>query len=139
MSRRSYSELIKIDRFEDRLEYLMCYGKVGNDTFGSHRYLNQMLYSLPDWKHVRQKVILRDDGYDLAHPDYLIFGSVYVHHINPITQEDIVNRRSCVFSLENLVSVSFKTHQAIHYGDDRLVKEFKIPIERTKNDTCPWR
>lgn len=135
--KRSYSELLKIEKFEDRLSYLSCYGKVGEETFGSHRYLNQMLYGLYEWKSARRKVILRDDGHDLAHEDYIISGNIYVHHINPITIEDVVERRSCVFSLENLVSVSFKTHQAIHYGNNRLVVEsYK---ERKPNDTCPWR
>lgn len=138
MTNRSYSELVKIERFEDRISYLSCYGRVGEETFGPHRYLNQMLYSLSDWERVRRKVILRDDGHDLAHPDYLISGSIYVHHINPITKEDILQRRSCVFDLENLVSVSFKIHQMIHYGTNRVVSSISY-TERKPNDTCPWR
>lgn len=137
MIKRSYSELIKIETFKDRLIYLSCRGIVGEETFGNHRYLNQMLYGLSEWKRARRKAILRDDGHDLAHEDYLISGNIYVHHINPITIEDILERRPCVFSLENLVSASFKTHQAVHYGTDRLV--FESYKERTPNDTCPWR
>lgn len=134
---KTYSEMIKNFSFEDRFNYLILSGKVGEVTFGGHRYLNQMLYQSDKWKSTRREVILRDDGCDLAHPDYQINGSVYIHHINPITIDDILQERPCVFDLENLVSVSFRTHNAIHYGNSDLLP--KGPVVRTKNDTCLWR
>lgn len=134
---KSYLELIKIPTFEERFEYLRLSGEVGDRTFGGHRYLNQWLYKLSEWKSTRREVIIRDNGFDLAHPDFPISGNIYVHHINPITIDDILEKRRCVFDLNNLISVSFKTHNAIHYGVEG------IPIvsstERTKYDTCPWR
>lgn len=133
---RSYSELIAIESFKDRLTYLREKGLVGDQTFGGHRYLNQMLYCCPEWRSIRRKVILRDGGLDLAHPDYLIGGRIYVHHMNPITVEDILNRSRKVFDMENLVSCSFDTHNAIHYGSDIPKESFAI---RKENDTCPWR
>lgn len=134
---KTYSELIKISSFDDRLEYLTLCGKVGETTFGSHRWMNQTLYQTDKWKSTRREVILRDNGCDLAHEDYKIPGSFYIHHLNPITIDDILNQRPCVFDLENLVCVSFQTHNAIHYGS-----KSHLPIgfvERKKNDTCPWR
>lgn len=134
---KTYSELIKIKSFEDRLLYLACSGVVGNITFGGHRYLNQMLYKSPEWKCVKRDVLFRDNGCDLAHEDHSILGSIYIHHINPITIEDILDNRPCVFDLDNLVCTSFKTHNLIHYGNIKdIPKDF---IERKKNDTCPWR
>lgn len=135
---KSYSELIKIPSFEERFRYLQLKGYVGDATFGSHRHLSQTLYRNPEWRSVRNKVILRDNGCDLAHPDFEIQGqAAYVHHINPITIEDILAKRSIVFDLDNLITVSFQTHQAIHYGSEDLLP--KLPIERKPNDTCPWR
>lgn len=134
---KSYSELIRISNFKDRFNYLKLTGVVGDATFGGHRWLNQMLYKTEMWKSARRKAILRDNGCDLAHEDYAIHGSVYIHHINPITIDDILERRSCVFDLENLVCVSFRTHQAIHYGTEELLQ--KDPVVRKKNDTCLWR
>lgn len=134
---KCYSELISIPTFQERFEYLMIGGIVGNETFGGHRYLNQILYKTEDWKLARREVILRDDGYDLAHRDYPIFGNIYIHHINPITIDDILNNRPCVFDLENLISTSLNTHNAIHYGNINLLPT--DPFQRTKNDTCPWR
>lgn len=135
---KAYSELIKIPSFEERFEYLSLSGIVGDTTFGGHRYLNQMLYQTAEWKSTRKEVILRDDGCDLAHKDSPIYGSVYIHHINPITMEDILNRSPCVFDLNNLVCTSFKTHNAIHYGSKDLILK-RVVAERKKNDTCPWR
>lgn len=137
MSRRTYSELIKIESFEDRFKYLSLVGTIGEATFGSHRYLNQTLYQTEKWKSTRREVILRDNGYDLAHEDYVINGSIYIHHLNPITIDDILDERPCVFDLENLVSTAFRTHNAIHYGSEDLLQ--KKPINRQKNDTCLWR
>lgn len=134
---KTYHELISLPTFKDRFEYLKLIGVVSDETFGGHRYLNQLLYKSSRWKSSRRKVILRDDGYDLAHRDYPICGNIYVHHINPITIEDILNDDPFVFDLENLISSSHQTHNAIHYGDFELID--KSPIIRTKNDTCPWR
>lgn len=137
MSIKTYSELVKLSTFEDRFNYLKLKGVVGELTFNGHRYLNQRLYQCPEWKSIRRKVILRDEGRDLALEGYDIVGRILIHHINPITIDDIVERRQCVFDLENLVSTSFDTHNAIHYGDEELIpKGFVI---RTKNDTCLWR
>lgn len=134
---KTYSELIKFLSFEDRFNYLSLIGIVGEVTFGGHRHLNQILYQTEQWKRTRREIILRDNGCDLGHEDYPIAGSVYIHHINPITIEDILEERPCVFDLENLICVSFKTHNAIHYGSDDLLP--KGPVIRIKNDTCPWR
>lgn len=135
--RRSYSELIKIEKFEDRFNYLSLVGIVGDTTFGGHRYLNQILYQTEEWRLTRREVIYRDGGNNLAHEDYPISGSIYIHHMNPITIDDILERRPCVFDLENLISTSFKIHNAIHYGTAELIP--KGPANRTKNDTCLWR
>lgn len=135
---KTYSELIKIKSFEDRFNYLSLVGIVGETTFGGHRYLNQILYNSYKWKkETRPEVILRDNGCDLAHEDHPINGSIYIHHINPLTIDDILQERPCVFDLENLICVSFKTHNGLHYGiEEPLSNSF---IERKKNDTCPWR
>lgn len=134
---KTYSELIKISSFEDRFKYLSLSGTVGETIFGGHRYLNQILYQTDKWKSVRRKVIIRDNGCDLAHKDYVISGSIYIHHIKPITIEDILEERSSVFDLENLISTSFRTHNAIHYGSENLLPEKYT--ERKQNDTCLWR
>lgn len=135
---RSYSELITIPDFKERFKYLSLKGKIGEATFGSHRYLNQMLYKMPMWKSIRNKVILRDEACDLGHPDFQLNNQpAYVHHINPITIDDIKENRACVFDMNNLITVSFYTHQAIHYGDEALLPE--LPIVRMPNDTCPWK
>lgn len=137
MTIKNYEDLIRIEKFEDRFEYLKVPGRIGDFTFGGHRYLNQRLYRSPEWKKARLEAILRDNGCDLAHPDHPIYGKVFIHHIEPITYNDILNRDSKIFDLENLVCVTFETHNALHYGDASLLqKEF---MERTKNDTCPWR
>lgn len=123
--------------FQERFSYLSLCGSVGEETFGSHRYLNQKFYRSLEWKRTRNEVILRDNGFDLAHEDHPLFETIYIHHINPITIDDILKERPCVFDLENLVCTSFKTHNAIHYGlEDILLTGF---VERKKNDTCPWR
>ena len=137
MSIRTYSELITIPTFEERFEYLQLKGSVGKDTFGYDRYLNQVLYRSPEWKRLRNKIVIRDNGCDLACDGYDIYGKVLIHHLNPITVEDVLARSRKVFDPDNLVCVSHNTHNAIHYGDvDLLVAG---PIIRTKNDTCPWR
>lgn len=134
---KCYSELMKISKFEDRFEYLKLNGFVGDTTFGGRRYLNQILYKTSEWKNIRREVIIRDDGYDLGHEDYPIVGHIYIHHINPITIDDILERRHCVFDLENLISTSHKTHNAVHYGNEEQLP--KGPAKRSKNDTCLWR
>ena len=137
MNIKTYSELITIPTFEERFEYLQLKGSVGKDTFGYDRYLNQVLYRSPEWKRLRNQIIIRDGGCDLACDGYDIYGKVLIHHLNPITVEDVLARSRKVFDPDNLVCVSHNTHNAIHYGDvDLLVTG---PIIRTKNDTCPWR
>lgn len=138
MTTKRYSELISIPTFEERFEYLKLNGIVGAETFGSRRYLNQILYKTDIWKQTRRKIILRDDGYDLAHPDYAIRGMILIHHINPITIDDILEKRYNVFDPENLISTSLNTHNAIHYGDKDLLIDNHLVI-RQKNDTCLWR
>ena len=137
MSIKTYSELITIPTFEERFEYLQLKGSVGKDTFGYDRHLNQVLYRSPEWKRLRNQIIIRDCGCDLACGGYDIHSKVLIHHLNPITVEDVLARSRKVFDPDNLVCVSHNTHNAIHYGDvDLLVTG---PIIRTKNDTCPWR
>ena len=133
---KSYSELISIPTYLERFNYLKLGGAVGVETFGHNRYLNQLLYNSPEWKRFRRDMVLRDCGLDLAHEDYEIVGSIYLHHINPITLQDILDRHPMIFDPENVVCVSFDTHQAIHYSDESLL--MLGPIERRPNDTCPW-
>lgn len=134
---RSYHEMILLPTFKERFKYLQLNGFVGSSTFGSSRYLNQMLYKSSRWRQTKRQVILRDNGCDLAHPDFEINEPVYIHHINPITIEDILEDNPMVYDLDNLVTTVFMTHQAIHYGDESLLPQ--LPIERKPNDTCPWK
>lgn len=134
---KRYSELSTIPTYEERFKYLQLKGAVGNDTFGYDRYLNQILYNSPEWKRLRNQIIIRDNGRDLGCDGYEIYGRILIHHMNPITVEDIVSRDPIVFDPENLICVSHNTHNAIHYGDENLL--IMAPVERTKNDTCPWR
>lgn len=134
---RTYSELMQFETIEERFEYLRIGGKIGEDTFGFDRYLNQMFYRLPEWKKTRRYVIIRDGGCDLGVEGYDISEIVIVHHMNPITKEQILNRDPVLFDPEYLITVSDPTHKAIHYGDSNLLP--KIYTERRKNDTCPWR
>ena len=135
---RTYSELMKLKTFEERFNYLKLDGKVGKETFGYDRILNQMLYKDPVWrKDVRPTIIKRDQGYDLGCRDREIGGAVLVHHINPITVEDILRRDPKVFDPENLISTCLTTHNAIHYSDESIL--MKDPIVRKANDTCPWK
>lgn len=137
MSIKCYSELITLPTFEERFNYLKLNGTVGKDTFGYDRYLNQILYKSQKWLSTRDIVIIRDNGCDLACEGYEIRGRILIHHINPITVEDILNENPIIFDPENLISTIHNTHNAIHYGDESLI--IKGPIERTKNDTIPWR
>lgn len=135
--KKSYHEMIKIDNFFDRFNYVKLEGYVGASTFGSNRYLNQMLYRSYEWKKFRNEIVLRDNGCDLSDPDREIGGIIIVHHLNPITIDDVAQRRSCVFDPDNVVCVSHITHEAIHYGDESLL--IKDPVERYPGDTIPWR
>lgn len=134
---RTYSELIKLPTFIERYKYLRLGGKVGEETFGFDRYLNQKFYKDPEWLAARDKVIIRDMGCDLGIPGREIQSRILVHHMNPITQEDILNRSKFLLDPEYLICTMKNTHDAIHYGDESLL--YTAPIERTKNDTCPWK
>ena len=135
---RTYSELIKIPTFEERFEYCKITSVVGQQTFGFDRYINQTLYQRnPRWLKLRRDLIIRDNGCDLAHQDYPVNKRIILHHLNPISEDDILNERSIVFDPENLICVSHNTHNAIHYGSSDLLP--KGEITRLPNDTCPWR
>ena len=135
---RTYHELIMLPTFEERFDYLNLKSRVADPTFGSRRYLNQLLYRSPIWKSTRNKIIIRDNACDLGDPNFpLMDQAAYVHHINPVTVEDIMAERAIVFDPDNLITCSFQTHQAIHYSDKNMIP--KLPIERKPNDTCPWR
>ena len=137
---RTYSELITIPTFEDRFQYLKLGGRVGEETFGFDRYLNQIFYTSGEWRDVRNHVIVRDHGCDLAMLDREIPDGVkiLVHHMNPITVDDILRRSEYLLDPEFLISTIKLTHDAIHYGDESLLM-LSAPIERRPNDTCPWR
>lgn len=135
---RTYSELIKLPTFKERFEYLKLGGVVGEETFGFERYLNQTFYRSPLWrKEIRNKIIFRDNGCDLGLDDYEIAGMIIIHHLNPITVDDIRRMTPLVTDPENLICVSKNTHDAIHYGDEQSL--FCVLNERTPNDTCPWK
>lgn len=134
---RTYSELITLPTFEERFEYLRLGGKVGAETFGFDRYLNQIFYKSDKWLSVRDKVIIRDNGCDLGIEGREIYDRILVHHMNPITMDDIVNHSSWILDPEYLITTVKNTHDAIHYSDENLL--IKDPIERKKNDMCPWR
>lgn len=138
MDCKSYSELMKYKTFEERFKYLKLNGVVGDLKFNGHRHLNQLLYKCPEWQRVRRQIILRDEGLDLGCEDHQIGGKIVVHHINPLTVEDVMERKKCVFDPDNLITVSNDTHNAIHYGDDSITRKHQL-IERRENDTCPWR
>lgn len=138
--KKSYSELIELPTLLERYRYLRIRGKVGEETFGCHRYLNQQLYTNDErWKALRRRIIVRDNGCDMALPEFQIPNGckIIIHHINPITMEDFLNNNPDIFDPENVVCVSFNTHQAIHYGNEDLLPQ--IPIVRRPHDTCIWR
>lgn len=134
---RTYSELISLPTFKDRYNYLRLNGKVGEDTFGFDRYINQIFYKSQEWRSIRDYVITRDNGCDLGVAGYDIYGPMIIHHMNPITKNDILHRTDFLLNPEYLITTVNATHNAIHYGDENLL--IQAPIERTKNDTCPWR
>ena len=134
---RTYTELLKYPTFEDRFNYLMLSGGVGEETFGFDRWLNQNFYRSAEWRSIRDFVIIRDGGCDLAMDGYEIFSKIIVHHMNPIEQSDILHSSDILINPEYLVCVSHDTHNAIHYGDASLL--MTAPIERRPGDTCPWK
>lgn len=137
---RTYTELISIDSYLDRFEYLKLGGKVGEITFGGHRYLNQAFYNSKRWKDFKREVIIRDNGCDMAHKDKPFQGHerIIIHHLNPLKIEDVIYQTELLMDFENVVAVSFDTHQAIHYGDKSLLP-FNTFVIRRPNDTIPWR
>lgn len=136
--RKSYRELSRLKTFRERYEYLRLRGKVGADTFGFDRYLNQALYSSVEWRRFRREVIIRDNGCDLGDPERPITADrIIIHHLNPLTVKDLEERSSALFDMDNVVCVSCQTHQAIHYGDQTLL--LTDPVERKPNDTIPWK
>ena len=134
---RAYSELIKIPTFQERFNYLKLNGNVGRSTFGFERYLNQQFYHSEKWKRIRNYIIIRDNGCDLADPLNEIQGKIYIHHMNPILPKDIIDMTEYLTNPEFLICTSHDTHNAIHYGDDNLLP--KGLVERFANDTCPWK
>lgn len=134
---RTYSELMKFDNFIDRYNYLKLGGKVGEETFGFDRYLNQQFYKSKEWLRLRDEIIIRDNACDLGIPDREIPSRIIIHHMNPITKNDIINQTEFLLNPEYMICVTKRTHDAIHYGDESLL--FTGLVERTKNDTCPWR
>lgn len=136
MKHRTIHELFSLKTFIERFEYLKLTGTVGAITFGFDRYMNQILYNSLEWKQVRDIVMIRDNGCDLGHYDYPIVGRVVIHHMNPLTLEDIENRESSIFNPEFLITTALKTHQAIHYGDKNLLP--KPFVERSRGDTKLW-
>lgn len=135
---KSYSELMKLDNFIDRYRYLKLSGSVGDDTFGFDRYINQQFYKSKEWKQIRDYVIIRDNGCDLSVDEHDINSRIIIHHMNPITKTDILERSEFLLNPEYLISTSKRTHDAIHYGDEQMLYVNGL-IERSVNDTCPWR
>lgn len=134
---RCYSDLIQLKTFEERFYYLKLHGKVGEETFGLDRYLNQQLYKSRKWQNLRSQVIIRDDGCDLGIDGRQMDNYIVIHHMNPISMEDIEEERDIVFDPEYLICCSSRTHKAIHFGDEKLL--LRDPIVRRPNDTCLWR
>lgn len=134
---RTYSDLIRLDTFEDRFRYLSLKGTVGNATFGFDRWLNQQFYTSREWKRARRDAIARDLGCDLAMPDYEIHSKLVVHHMNPLVVDDLVHGDAAALDLEFLITTTHQTHNAIHYGDESLLVQ--PVVERRPGDTTPWR
>lgn len=134
---RTYSELSRLETFEERFEYLKLNGEVGSSTFGFDRYLNQVFYKSPEWKRVRNEVILRDNGCDLGIEGRDISSHIIIHHMNPISVKDVLNRSRDILNPEYLICVTHNTHNAIHYGDEKQL--LSLPVDRKPYDTCPWK
>lgn len=137
MTIRAYSELAKLRTFEDRFRYLQLNGEVGKDTFGFDRYLNQVFYRSYEWRSLRDKIILRDNGCDLGIEGYELHSRIIIHHMNPISIDDILRQTDWLLNPEYLITTTHNTHNAIHYGDEKLL--IGAPVERSRNDTCPWK
>lgn len=135
---KTYSDVIKLPTFEDRFLYLMLHGEVCRETFAGHRWLNQQLYRSKEWKDFRRKIIVRDRGCDLAVPNMEIPGNIVIHHINPITIEDLRYMRPCIFDSENVICVSHSTHNSVHYGDMSFLDTIRDYVPRKPNDTLLW-
>lgn len=136
---RTYSELILLPTFKERFEYLKLDGKVGDDTFGFDRWLNQQFYNSGLWKDAKREVIIRDNGCDLGLEGYEVVGRILVHHMNPIDKDDILRKSDILLNPEYLISTCKRTHDAIHYGDFNLANQNGVIVERKPNDTCPWK
>lgn len=137
MSIKTYSELIRLPTFEERYRYLRLFGRVGQDTFGFDRVFNQMFYRSREWKQLRDWIFVRDNGCDLGIAGHEIHGRYIIHHMNPITLDDVQNATEYLMNPEFLITTMHSTHNAIHYGDESLL--VKAPIERKPFDTCPWK
>lgn len=138
MKVRCYSELLQLSSFEERFEYLKLFGKVGAETFGFDRYMNQAFYNSAVWKQIRDKIIIRDNGCDLGILDRIIGSRIIIHHMNPISEKDLMELSDILLNPEYLICVSRETHNAIHYGNEnQLIKS--CVVERSPNDTCPWK
>jgi hypothetical protein len=133
---KTYTELSKLSTFLERFQYLQLNGRVASETFGGSRYLNQSFYTSPEWRQVRQQVILRDDGCDLGIEGHELYHKIFIHHMNPITQEQILNRDPSILNPEFLICVSHITHEAIHYGNEKLIQQ--PTLERHPGDTSIW-
>ena len=134
---KTYSELLTFSTFEDRYEYLRLNGSVGEETFGFDRYFNQKFYRSKEWKNAKDKIVIRDHGCDLGIDGYEIWGKIYIHHMNPITLQDLENQSDFLLNPEYLICTTLSTHNAIHYGDKSLLPQEMV--ERQPNDTCPWK
>ena len=137
MKIRTYSELIAFSTFEERFRYLKLTACVGDETFGFDRYLNQQFYHSAEWRSLRNEIIIRDNACDLGISDRELNKRIIIHHMNPITKNDLIHQTDYLLNPEYLICVSHKTHQAIHYGDESVLDD--EVVERSKNDTCPWR
>lgn len=134
---RTYTELMKLKTFEERYRYLKLVARVGEETFGFDRYLNQQFYHSQEWKSIRNEIIIRDSACDLGIIGREMSKGIIIHHMNPITKDDLVHQTDFLLNPDYLICTSKKTHSAIHYGDESLL--FDSLTERTKDDTCPWR
>lgn len=137
MTIRTYTELMKLQTFEERFRYLKLVARVGEETFGFDRYLNQQFYHSQEWKSIRNEIIIRDNACDLGITGREMNKGIIIHHMNPITKDDLIHQSDFLLNPDYLICVSKKTHSAIHYGDESLL--FDGLVERSKNDTCPWR
>ena len=138
MTIRTYTELMKLYTFEERFRYLKLVARVGEETFGFERYLNQQFYHSQEWRSIRNQIIIRDNACDLGIPGREMSKGIIIHHMNPITKDDLVHQSDFLLNPDYLICVSKKTHSAIHYGDESILFN-DVTIERSKNDTCPWR